>query len=152
MPTTCPHCAASGDADYIRRRDCCTAALADLAERLDAEGERAERFRSILEDVDAAIATLYIGRDHGITPQADGALRDVVIRLRDATYTSDTLREVWTEARPSWLRGGKALPVETINARLLSALRGVCGMTADNSMDALRTARIVIADAEGAQS
>jgi len=116
--------------------------------------------RSILDDVDAAIATLYIGRDHGITPQADGALREAVVRLRDATYTSPALREVWTESRPSWLRGGKALPVETINARLLSALRLVIDASRDINGGKpypgepawITAARSAVAAAEGAQS
>ncbi len=40
--------------------------------------------KKLLDDIDTALATLNIGRDHGITPQAAGALRDVWQRTREA--------------------------------------------------------------------
>ena len=85
----------------------------DTIESLTADKKR---LLSIIDDMDTAIAVLYIGRDHGITPQADACMRAVCIRVRDELSAKRTLyAKEWAEARPSWQRDGKALPVETHN-------------------------------------
>jgi hypothetical protein len=113
MPETCPHCGTTGDSDFIARRDCCAAVNRAAANVVATLSQDNAKLLSILDDMDAAIATLYIGRDHGITPQADGAMRDVCIRIRDAlSERRPFYAAAWAEARHTWERKGSALPVK----------------------------------------
>lgn len=86
---------------------------------------------SIIDDMDTAIAVLYIGRDHGITPQADGCLRDVTVRCRD--YLGDRRKvfgKEWAEARSSWIRPGPE--VAPLAAALSEALNLIDALTGDD--------------------
>lgn len=94
------------------------------ADQVDTLRARVMRLESILDDMDAAVATLYIGRDHGITPQADGALRDVCVLIRDDIATRRaTYGRLWPDVRHTWTRHGDAHPVPTLCDTLSSALR-----------------------------
>lgn len=62
-----------------------------------------ETLLSILDDADAALATLFIGRDHGITPQAEDACKKLVVRVRDALAKErPEYAATWAESRDSW--------------------------------------------------
>lgn len=86
---------------------------------------------SIIDDMDTAIAVLYIGRNHGVTPQADACLRAVTVRCRD--YLAQHRRayaEVWAEARGSWLRPGSAqapVPMAAVLDKAICLIEALVG-------------------------
>lgn len=86
---------------------------------------------SIIDDMDTAVAVLFIGRDHGITPQADACLCNVTVRCRDyLAARRKALGEIWNQARSSWIRPGPE--IAPMAAALSEAVRLIEVLIADD--------------------
>jgi TorA maturation chaperone TorD len=61
-----------------------TKELQNMAKGADLYNELRKEFKKVLDEVDAAFATLFIGSDHGITPQAESACKQAAINVQIA--------------------------------------------------------------------
>lgn len=58
--------------------------LANMAKGADLFNSLRKEYNTLLKDVDAAFATLFIGSDHGITPQAESACKEAAKNVQIA--------------------------------------------------------------------